>query len=136
MIKGMGTAISETIQTMRPRLVSWASAGVILLIYCWLGRASLIFGQVYKGFEGHLPALLLFSIAYGAVVFPACGILGAIGIVLANRFRRDWFQAILFVMLVVLVVCITRSFMKPRFFSVLAPISSATEVRTAKEFGQ
>ena len=86
-------------------------------MYCWLGRASVIFGQVYKGFEDHLPALLIFGIAYGAVLFPVCGILGGIGIILANRFRRDRFQAILFVMLVGLVVCITRSFMRPRFSS-------------------
>src|SRR3954471_1343053 len=96
---------------LRARIVSWLTAAVVLLLFCWLGFASSIFRDVFKGFGPvALPALTQFSMAYGRIAFPIFGIFAATSILWAEKVgRRQRFQALLFAALVAAWVLLVRS---------------------------
>src|SRR6266487_1372416 len=81
-------------RSMRARVISWVTAAVVLLGFCWLGFVTPVFTEILRGLEPHLPVLTRFSMAYGRFAFPLFGIIGASGIILAeNVGRRQRFQA-------------------------------------------
>lgn len=98
--------------SIRVRIVSWLSAGVVLFGFWSLGRVASMANEVFKGFGSlrFLPALTQFSMGHGTVLFPIFGVLGAIGIILAERVgRRQRFQALLFAAFVAGWILLLRS---------------------------
>jgi len=100
----------------RARIVSWLTAGVVLFGFWSLGRFTSVLNEVFKGFGflSHLTALSRFSVAYGSVLFPILGAIGATGIILAESVgRRQRFQALLFALLVAAWVLLIRLLLTP-----------------------
>src|SRR5258705_1755199 len=95
---------------MQTQIRSWVSAGIVVLVFCWLGFLALTLGEIFKDLDARLPLITRLSVNYGPLGLPLLGALAAIGVMVASKFRRGvWFEAALLAALFILAVFVLRS---------------------------
>ena len=106
------------------RTQSWIISIALLLSFCCLGFIASHFAPVYSGLEPHIPVATRVAGQYGPLACPLLGVVAAVTLRLAHRFRwRRWVHWSLIVASGVLVVCL--------FYVLLfVPVSIASSIRT------
>ena len=110
------------------RRVPWVSAGVALVMFCWLGFVSYKIDPVFQGFEDRLPGMTRLSLAYGPVAFPLFGVLAVIGLFLTSGLRwPKWIRGSFMVLVLILGLAIFKSLIFPGGFFLWPLLESSEE---------
>ena len=111
---------SRTMKTLRESWAWWTMGILLLLVFCWLGSASAVVGDVWKGMVDRMPLVQRLLAGYGPTACPVFGVTVAGGIILGDIYSRRWVQWCFVGIAAVLLALIVKAMFTP-FFGTSTP---------------